>query len=109
MLRALAGADLLEHVLDGADHLEHLVLLLEASTTWRIRSASRVSSSVAPNASTSWCGSLRMNPTVSVKRNWRPLRRAQRVDGSSVWKSRSRTPTSAPVSALSSVDLPAFV
>ena len=38
----------------------------EASTTWRIRSASRVSSSVAPNASTSWWGSLRMNPTVSV-------------------------------------------
>ena len=32
-----------------------------------------------------------------------------RVVGSSVWNSRSRTPTSAPVSRLSSVDLPAFV
>ena len=32
-----------------------------------------------------------------------------RVVGSSVWKSRSPTPTPAPVSALSSVDLPAFV
>ena len=33
----------------------------------------------------------------------------ERVVGSSVWKRRSRTPTSAPVSAFSSVDLPAFV
>ena len=32
------------------------------------RPRSRVSSSVAPNASTSWWGSLRMNPTVSVTR-----------------------------------------
>ena len=38
----------------------------EASTTWSSRSARRVSSRVAPNASTSWWGSLRMNPTVSV-------------------------------------------
>ena len=40
----------------------------EASTTCRTRSASRVSSSVAPKASTSWWGSLRMKPTVSVRR-----------------------------------------
>ena len=32
-----------------------------------------------------------------------------RVVGSSVWKSLSPTPTSAPVSALSRVDLPALV
>ena len=32
-----------------------------------------------------------------------------RVVGSRVWKSLSPTPTSAPVSAFSSVDLPAFV
>src|SRR3712207_7271892 len=38
---------------------------------------------------------LRMNPTVSVKRNWRPLSRALRVDGSRVWNNRSRTPTCA--------------
>jgi hypothetical protein len=37
------------------------------------------------------------------------LERIARVFGSSVWNSRSRTPTCAPVSALSSVDLPAFV
>ena len=35
--------------------------------------------------------------------------RTPRVVGSSVWKSRSSTETSAPVSAFSSVDLPAFV
>ena len=40
----------------------------DASTTCRIRSALTVSSSVALNASTSWWGSLRMNPTVSVSR-----------------------------------------
>jgi hypothetical protein len=50
-----------------------------------------------------------MKPTVSVKRYGRPSRRVTRVVGSSVWKRRSRTPTSAPVSALRSVDLPAFV
>ena len=33
----------------------------------------------------------------------------ERVVGSSVWKRRSRTPTSAPLSALRRVDLPAFV
>ena len=33
----------------------------------------------------------------------------ERVSGSRVWKSRSWTPASAPVSALSSVDLPALV
>ena len=38
-----------------------------------------------------------------------PARRSVRVVGSSVWNSRSRTPTSAPVSAFSSVDLPALV
>ena len=37
-------------------------------TTCRTRSARRVSSRVAPNASTSWWGSFLMNPTVSVSR-----------------------------------------
>ena len=37
-----------------------------ASTTWTSRSASTATSSVDRNASTSWWGSLRMNPTVSV-------------------------------------------
>ena len=69
----------------------------------------RVSSSVAPNASTSWWGSLRMKPTVSVIRYGRPLRRNERVLGSSVWNSRSRTPTSEPVRRFRSVDLPALV
>ena len=67
------------------------------------------SSSVAPNASTSWWGSLRMKPTVSVSRYVRPEISIWRVVGSSVWNRRSLTPTSAPVSALSSVDLPALV
>ena len=69
----------------------------EASTTCTIRSAPIASSSVAEKASTSWCGSLRMKPTVSVSRYWRPEISNERVVGSSVWKSRSRTPTSEPV------------
>jgi len=40
----------------------------EPSTTCTIRSARTVSSRVALNASTSWCGSLRMKPTASVSR-----------------------------------------
>ena len=108
--RAVAGADLLEHVLDGAQHLQAVVLLgggVDARAGPGRRSV--VSSSVAPKASTSWWGSLRMKPTVSVSRYGRPSIYSWRVVGSSVWNSRSRTPTSAPVSALSSVDLPAFV
>ena len=81
----------------------------EASTTCTIRSAPSASSSVAEKASTSWCGSLRMNPTVSVSRYWRPEISKERVVGSSVWNSRSRTPTSEPVIVFRSVDLPAFV
>ena len=50
-----------------------------------------------------------MNPTVSVSRYWRPEISKERVVGSSVWKSRSLTPTSEPVIVFSSVDLPAFV
>ena len=40
----------------------------EASATCRTRSATSVSSSVAAKPSTSWCGSRRMKPTVSVTR-----------------------------------------
>ncbi len=47
-----------------------------------------------------------MNPTVSVTRNGRPSRRMTRVVGSSVWKSRSWIPTSAPVSAVQQRRLP---
>ena len=36
------------------------------STTCRIRSESATSSSVERNASTSWCGRCRTNPTVSL-------------------------------------------
>ena len=59
------------------------------------RSASRVSSSVARNDATRWCGSLRMNPTVSVSSTcaFSP-RSTSRVSGSSVAKSRSSTKTS---------------
>ena len=61
----VAGADLVEHRRarrrsgrsgSGAD----------ASTTWTSRSASATTSSVDLNASTSWWGSLRTKPTVSV-------------------------------------------
>ncbi len=67
--RRLVGGDLDQDVLDRAGHLRRAPpRRTEASTTCRIRSARRVSSSVAPNASTSWWGSLRMKPTVSVSR-----------------------------------------
>src|SRR2546423_822565 len=71
-----------------------------ASTMCSSRSARRVSSSVAPNASTSWCGSFLMKPTVSVSRKRRPAISVVRVVGSRVWKRRSRTPTAAPVRAV---------
>ena len=51
----------------------------------------------------------RMKPTVSVSRYRRPSCSNDRVVGSSVSKSRSSMEASAPVSALSSVDLPTFV
>src|SRR5262245_4958843 len=50
-----------------------------------------------------------MKPTVSVTRYRRPSCSKPRVVGSSVSKSRLWTETSAPVSALSSVDFPTFV
>ena len=50
---------------------------LEASTTWRSRSAWRASSSVALNEATSECGRLRMKPTVSESRTWPPPRNCQ--------------------------------
>src|SRR5262249_22973135 len=100
----------------------------EASSTWTSRSARRVSSSVAPNASISWWGSLLMKPTVSVSRQglpdgrlrrWlmgapfppapssagRSITRSVRGGGSSVGSSRARPPPSAPGGAVSSVHL----
>ena len=99
--RPLAGADLVER----RPRPRAVIATIsssstDASTTWTMRSARRVSSSVAPNASTSWWGSLRMKPTVSVMRYGRPSSRMARVFGSSVWNSRSRTPTVAPVSGV---------
>ena len=82
----------------------------EASTTWTSRSASTTTSSVDWNASTSWWGSLRMKPTVSVSSTDSPPGSdSRRVVASSVANSRSSTSTPASVSRLSSVDLPAFV
>ena len=61
-----------------------------ASTTCSSTSASASSSSVARNAATSSWGSLRMNPTVSVRMNGRPPSGCtRRAAGSSVTKSRS--------------------
>ena len=81
-----------------------------ASTTFRTRSASETSSSVDRNASTSWCGRCRTNPTVSVRVTLAPVGvTARRTVGSSVAKSASSTRTPAFVSRLSRLDLPAFV
>ena len=74
-------------------------------------SARLTSSSVARNASTSWCGSLWMKPTVSVTiAVWPSPSLTWRDVGSSVANSLSSAfATSLPTSELSSVDLPAFV
>ena len=83
---------------------------LDASTTCSSRSACIVSSSVARNAATSVCGSPRMNPTVS-DRVIVPIgaRKSRRVVVSRVANSWSAAYAPARVSALNSVDLPAFV
>ena len=52
----------------GRDLLVDPLLGGRSSATWSTRSATSVSSSVAANPSTSWCGSRRMKPTVSVTR-----------------------------------------
>ena len=67
--RQLAGADLVQHLIDRRDRSSSpLVVGRDASTTCSTRSATSVSSSVDANPSTSWCGSRRMKPTVSVTR-----------------------------------------
>src|SRR5207244_269132 len=74
------------------------------STTCNNKSASAVSSSVALNDSTRWCGSFRRKPTVSLsKMFWLFGSRCLRVVGSSVAKSLSSAKTPAPVSAFISV------
>ncbi|MPN39721.1 hypothetical protein SDC9_187250 [bioreactor metagenome] len=83
---------------------------LELSTTCSTRSASFTSSSVERNALTRSCGSLLMNPTVSLKRHSVPFGSViLRTIGSSVAKSLSSASASAPESRLSRVDLPALV
>ena len=78
--------------------------------TWSSRSAYSNSSSVALNASTSWWGSLRMNPTVSeITTSSVSLTVRRRLVVSSVSNSRLLAGMSAPVSRLSRVDLPALV
>ena len=64
--RLVAGAELVEHRLDGARGAP-AAWASAASTTSTSTSARFTSSSVARNASTSWCGSLWMKPTVSVR------------------------------------------
>src|SRR5207249_3564633 len=81
-----------------------------ASTTCSRRSASCSSSSVARNAATSSCGSLRMKPTVSVRMNaWWPAGSTRRAAGSSVTKRRSAAVRCTPARRFKSVVLPAFV
>ena len=82
----------------------------DPSTTCKIRSAADTSSRVERNASTSWCGRCRTKPTVSVSVNSRPSDAvARRTVGSRVANNAFSTSTPAPVSRLSSEDLPAFV
>ncbi|SLH25252.1 Uncharacterised protein [Mycobacteroides abscessus subsp. abscessus] len=82
----------------------------EPSTTCSSRSAPVTSSSVERNASTSWVGRCRTNPTVSVNTTSRPSSSsARRVVGSRVANSASCTRTPEPVSAFIRLDLPALV
>ena len=83
-----------------------------ASTTWSRRSASAASSNVARNAAKRSFGRSRMKPDGVGDDHLallpgKPTRRRERV--SSVAKSLSSASTSAPVSVLRSVLLPAFV
>ena len=88
---------------------------LSTLKTWPVSTISgqvyvSTSSNVDLNDSMSWCGRLRINPTVSESRtfcdvgnfNWRVL-------GSSVAKSLSSANSCAPTRALKSVVLPALV
>ena len=82
----------------------------DASTTCSTRSASVTSSRVERNASTSWWGRWRTNPTVSASVYTRPsLVCALRTVGSSVANSELSTRTPAPVRRFIRLDLPAFV
>ena len=82
----------------------------DESTTWSSRSAAPASSRVERKASTSWVGSRRTNPTVSVSVKARPDGvSARRTVGSTVAKSAFSTRTPAPVSLFRREDLPAFV
>ena len=108
--RALGGADLGEHVLHGGEHLVQLLL--------RHRGVGHVQDQVGLQRLLER-GAERLDELVrqladeadGVGEQVRCARRSRTSgwSGSSVWKRRSRTPTSAPVSAFSSVDLPAFV
>ena len=105
----VAGAELVE---DGLDGLAVLGVVGIGRVDDLDEDIGRLtSSSVARNASTSWCGSLWMNPTVSVTiAVWPSPSLTWREVGSSVANSLSSArATSLPTSALSSVDLPAFV
>ena len=107
--RKLARTDLGEHGLDRVRCSASSSSGSDPSTTWRTRSATSVSSSVAAKPSTSCVGSRLMKPTVSVTRYRLPSCSKTLVVGSSVSKRRFSTETSAPVSAFSNVDLPTFV
>ena len=109
--RARARADLLEHVVDRAASSRRAPPR-EPRRRRRAGSGRRstVSSSVALKASTSWCGSLRMKPTVSVTQIVAalvPERARGRVERLEEPLPHARR--SASVSAFRSVDLPAFV
>ena len=82
----------------------------EMSRTWTMRSAEITSSSVARKAATSWVGRSEMKPTVSERIALsNPGSAISRIVGSSVANSRSSASTSARVSRLNRVDLPALV
>ena len=78
--------------------------------TWSSRSAYSSSSSVALKASTSWWGSLRMNPTVSeITTSSVSLTVSKRLVVSRVSNSRLLAGMPAPVRWFKSVDFPALV
>ena len=80
------------------------------SRTSSCKSAFFASSRVDLKAFTRECGRFEIKPTVSVRRIEPPsFKLSLLVVGSRVAKSLSSTKTSAPVSALSRVDFPAFV
>ena len=107
--RAIAGADLLEDHVDGAQHLVHLHLGHGGVDDVQHEVGDRRLLERRAEGVDELVGQLADEADGVGEQVGAAVQARGRVLGSSVWNRRSATPTVAPVSALSSVDLPALV